>query len=258
MNSRAVLVFVLFVLWAFAGSFYYLCTLQGICPKWDRQEQIQPMPWHVEPFKLFTWVNSDTLIPGDSFQRGAAELMLRIGAQDTLLIQGIFGRGEENGFTLAFNRASKAKVYFTGRISEDRLRTDIVSREAYPEYMGDTFPAVSLIVVPYSVPAEQATIAVPFEPGTVVKRIDPDLKSRLQDLVTELRSGTEIVKVTGFSYLESTREANYELGRKRAWAVKKLLWDLGLDPDRIQTASRGSEEGPGGSGERVEIEQIDP
>lgn len=243
MNTRSWFLIIAFLVWGFLGSYYYLCVLQGICPAWFPGGKETPanrdLPWHREPFLLFTLANSDTLIEGDSFERAAAEILSRMTNKDTLLIRGLYSRTENNGFTLAFNRAEKAALYFTGFLQEDRLRTDVLSGEAEGNFPSDTFPAIELVLLNY-VEQKDGVIEVPFEHGTVVKLIDTHLQDKLLELIVKVKNSGGTIEVKGYSNSLSTPELNFELGRKRAWAVKKYLWDMGLNPESIRTASVGS------------------
>jgi len=69
------------------------------------------------------------------------------------------------------------------------------------------------------------------------------MKQALNQLVEEMKTNSNLkAYVTGYADEMPTSEENYQLGRKRAWAVKKKMWDAGIEPTRIVTSAYKSDE----------------
>lgn len=82
-----------------------------------------------------------------------------------------------------------------------------------------------------------------FWPESVKKDWTPSMKQGLDQLVDEMKTNPNLkAYVTGYADEMSSSDENYQLGRKRAWAVKKKMWDAGIEPTRIVTSAYKSDE----------------
>jgi len=199
--------------------------------------------------KAWTFHTSSDLIIGDSFAYAVEKTIRRMGARDTLLITGRYQQKESNGFSLAFRRALQLKREIAQQLDSNRITIDVASVESSPTSEKDTFRAADFVLIKYKKPktpvqhgqASYSGISMYFEKGGVVKRITSEELEAIRDFVVEMISNNKIITVIGHSNSLTGENANYELGRKRAWALKKVLWDMGLDPKRIITDSKGSQ-----------------
>ena len=129
-----------------------------------------------------------------------------------------------------------AKESDTEDSSEDQDWTD--SNESTDEGESDnTMPSNS-----GNSPISEATV-LHFLPESVKKDWTPSMKQALNQLVEEMKTNSNLkAYVTGYADEMPTSEENYQLGRKRAWAVKKKMWDAGIEPTRIVTSAYKSDE----------------
>lgn len=83
-------------------------------------------------------------------------------------------------------------------------------------------------------------IAVFFKNRSVALNPSPEQSVAINNMIRQFRSASRYrIDVTGFTDESGNFDDDYFLGRKRAWAVKKLLWDGGLNPKWIFTDSKG-------------------
>jgi peptidoglycan-associated lipoprotein len=72
--------------------------------------------------------------------------------------------------------------------------------------------------------------------------VSPAESSKVQQVVTALKDSTSSrLIIAGFTDERGTQEYNRGLGERRAQAVRQSLIDAGINSDRIQTVSFGSE-----------------
>lgn len=71
--------------------------------------------------------------------------------------------------------------------------------------------------------------------------VEPSETSRLNDVVSFMKSSSKQLIIAGFTDERGTAEYNRGLGEKRAQSVRSYLLSQGTDANRIQTTSFGSE-----------------
>lgn len=71
--------------------------------------------------------------------------------------------------------------------------------------------------------------------------VDAAESSKIQQVATAMRDSSNRLIVAGFTDERGTQEYNRGLGERRAQAVRQALIDAGIQADRIQTVSFGSE-----------------
>jgi outer membrane protein OmpA-like peptidoglycan-associated protein len=87
-----------------------------------------------------------------------------------------------------------------------------------------------------------------FPKGSIKKNITPELRSYVDGLVALMKRDPNVkVYVVGHSDDEGDQGEDHQLGRRRAWVVKKMIWDRGVNPMRIITSSKGEAEPRNGS-----------
>jgi outer membrane protein OmpA-like peptidoglycan-associated protein len=103
-------------------------------------------------------------------------------------------------------------------------------------------------------------IRIPFDKGRIKWAAGNDTEKKLAEIRSLVKDQRAFeITVTAHTSSSASVENDHELGRKRAWLVKKHLMDLGIEPDRIKTASKGSEmpeyeNSAFGGNDRVEVE----
>jgi len=71
--------------------------------------------------------------------------------------------------------------------------------------------------------------------------VEPAESSKIQAVSSSLSAGSDRLIIAGFTDERGTQEYNRGLGERRAQAVRQALIDAGIQGDRIQTVSFGSE-----------------
>lgn len=71
--------------------------------------------------------------------------------------------------------------------------------------------------------------------------VEPAESSKIQQVSSALSSNSKRLIIAGFTDERGTQEYNRGLGERRAQAVRQALIDAGIQGDRIQTVSFGSE-----------------
>lgn len=272
MTSRFLLPILLFVALLIGGSYYYVSIIKQVGPnathittKADTGYNNHPNNNHDLDLKPVTFgFNSSEPVLGSEFNQMRSDLLFKLGDFDTLAVLGTYYQGE-NGESLGLARATHVKGLLVDYFDSSRIKTQasyngITTIE--PDQMleaiqfniisvgstSDTLNNDSLLGE--NTPEEEEPVAmveeiddkivVHFPAGSVRKLITPEVESYLEKLVNELMQNDDYeVLVEGHSDNTGTQEENYQLGRKRAWAVKKMLWDKGLKPERIITSSQG-------------------
>ncbi len=179
------------------------------------------------------------------------ELMSRMGENDTLAIVGEYFEGE-TGEDLAFNRATEVQKSATLYLADQRIKSLSEFNPYDQPGENDLFSAIRFQIIPFtdqsvtSTNIEPPTGAVPyriiiwFRNRTAYKLMTPQAEEAINSLVDTLLSyGDYRIDVIGHTDLGGSHDDNYELGRARAWAIKKVLWDKGLEPRKIHTWSKG-------------------
>jgi peptidoglycan-associated lipoprotein len=71
--------------------------------------------------------------------------------------------------------------------------------------------------------------------------VEPAESSKIQAVSSSISAGSDRLIIAGFTDERGTQEYNRGLGERRAQAVRQALIDAGIQGDRIQTVSFGSE-----------------
>ena len=71
--------------------------------------------------------------------------------------------------------------------------------------------------------------------------VEPAESSKIQAVSSSISAGSDRLIIAGFTDERGTQEYNRGLGERRAQAVRQAMIDAGIQGDRIQTVSFGSE-----------------
>lgn len=103
-----------------------------------------------------------------------------------------------------------------------------------------TREADSLAAIYASMPKD---LLIYFDFDKAILRSDPETETRIGDFKAWLEKyPSSMISVTGHSDFIGTAEYNFELGQKRAEAVKKILADKGIPPEKIFIESQGEDD----------------
>ena len=70
----------------------------------------------------------------------------------------------------------------------------------------------------------------------------PESIENLESIVAQMKRVTTLkIRITGHTSSEGTKEYNQKLSEKRAQAIRKLLLDKGIAPERIEAVGMGEE-----------------
>ena len=212
--------------------------------------------------------NSEEPVMGGKFQDMREDLIAKLGDNDTLMLTGLYYPNEENGEELASNRSHNVRMLLSDYFDSTQIITQTDYDDIHVFEPGQLLPGVSYSVHPFLPDLPEDSLAnngedeglsdaedsgkspmveemndriiIHFPAGSVRKLITPEVETYVDELVADLLNAESYkVYVEGHSDNLGDKGENYLLGRKRAWAVKKLLWDKGLDPIHIITSSKG-------------------
>lgn len=223
--------------------------------------------------------NSAEPIVGSDFDKYRESLLNKVGEYDTLVINALYYENETDGSALAMERAENVKSLLMDHFSVDRLQLhtdfdaitraddqssleavkfaiassdDEVSSESSEEIddtewvseteeEGETEAVATNQDLPIGSNLQIGDQTIIYFPkGTTKKRITSDVRSYIDQAIAQLSANPDLkIYVEGHAEGEGDTEENYQLGRRRAWVVKKMIWDKGVDPTRIVTSSKG-------------------
>ncbi|MCB0733687.1 MAG: OmpA family protein [Bacteroidetes bacterium] len=256
MNKKFWFIVLLTFVWFTASTWWYLCRIKQTCPSdwgisWFNDKPSSPKSDFQGPI-AFSW-NSATPQVFPLLDSTMSELMDRMGPRDTLIIVGTYFEGE-SGPQLGLKRAESLWQHLTHYVDYDRIKTEFaVESFRIPEdtsaFEAIQFRIAKAMIEPES---EQLTtslnndeqtvfkLTVWFRDRTAYKIMTSETESSIQRLIDSLKSASSYrVDVIGHTDEGHNAEESDLIGRQRAWAIKKILWDGGLDPSKIHTDSKG-------------------
>lgn len=188
--------------------------------------------------------NESNPIKGQGYDDWVDSLSLEMGDKDTLRIIGLYYSGEENGELIATSRSLATQRLLSGNLDKTRMVVDF-SEEMQPAPDALSVHGIRFELRKLKINQEKTSegIIIPFMKNSL-RRVDDNLYNKqLHDLATKVKSLKDFsIDVVGHTSQGTNPDNDYDLGRKRAWSVKKFLMDSGVDPARIITDSKGSGE----------------
>ncbi len=279
MNSKLFLPIFLFIVLLLGGSYYYVCKIKQACPfEQETPKTKTAIEDSLDLVPLAFAFDSEEPVMGGKFQDMREDLIAKLGDDDTLMLTGLYYPNEENGEELAASRAQNVRFLLSDYFDSTQIMTRVDYDDIHAFEDGQLLPGVSYSVNPFlpDLPTDSTTdtmsndnlledsgqdvqdtpkqqsnqepmvehingqVVIHFPAGSVRKLITPEVETYLDALVAELLAANSYkVYVEGHSDNLGDESTNYQLGRKRAWAVKKMLWDKGLEPINIITSSKG-------------------
>lgn len=251
MNSKALLILIISILFMLGAQWWYGNNTPGCCDN-EVKENIIPSTTPTTPVEkdplMFKWSDATPLTYDkfDLFKKG----ILNGDKQDnTLVIKGKYYDGEAapKGYeNMGIARAAETRKLFS-EIPDTRIKllSEKVAKKAGIE--NKEFTSANLIWEAASKEekmlielANKALIYFPY--NSTKKELDPSVDEYLKRLATRLTSGTEKVIITGHTDDRGDEVANMKLGERRAKTVRDILVKLGVPQDRITTLSKGETE----------------
>lgn len=264
MKSKLILPVILSVLWFTGASYYYLCIIKQVCPNTLKSSETRSNKKQLNEdhdlikLPLSFRPDSEDPVIGEGFDDLRYNLLAKIGEFDTLIIQGVYTQHEEGGNSLASARAANVRSLLTDYLDSTRIKTDSQFDDMQDATNQELIEAIQFNIVSgqpqENTPEEDSIdsgntqmvefmgdeVIIHFPQGSVKKLITPDVDAYLDQLAADLLQKKDYkVFVEGHTDNDGDEATNYTLGRKRAWAIKKLMWDKGLDHRKIFTSSKG-------------------
>ncbi len=248
--NRTVII-ILTILWFALGMTYYpLVTSSVVNRSVPVQDNLHPADSstgseHKSNINLPLYFELDKSLPnkGDTYDQWLNEIRDVIGAKDTLLIVGLYYSGETNGEILATSRSLAVQRMLSEDLDRSRLVVDYnheVQAAGNDLWVKGISTEIRKLEQAQLLTAEGIRIA--FNKGRIKWTQGNSVEKKLSDIPPRLKNSPDYsIKVIAHTSASGTPDADYELGRKRAWIIKKFLIDMGLNADRIKTESKGSE-----------------
>ena len=250
MNSKSILIMVLFLIWGAGSWHWYTCKVKGLCnnqetqvvtpdPEPDTQEMVTP-PAVTAPLS-FNWSDAQAQVGAD-FEDLTAKLANGIVGDRVLEITGLYHPDEENTSSyenLGWARAHTVKNLLATYLDTNKVTLAVRSLEDAPQQTNSfeavdfSFPLRSKFVKEVG---ESVLIYFPF--NSTEEELDPSITQYLEDLVSKAQKDGRSVSITG----HTDDIGNYDLGLARANSIKEVLVGLGMDQSEILTASKGEDQ----------------
>jgi OmpA family len=275
MNRKAWLILFSTIIWFVASSTWYLCVIKKQCPE-KLETMFSSIHQPVESVFAtndgpisFHWDQAEPIF-NQGYDSIMVELMSRMGPRDTLSIIGEYFKGE-SGPEIGLQRATEVQKSANLYLDNSRIKSESSLNEYGNPGKLDLFNAVRFQIISEVIISDMVEVqsqqnpyqvTIWFRDRTAYKILTPEAEQAIQTLVDALRNNSDYrIDVVGHTDLNGTVEENYLLGRQRAWSIKKMLWDKGLEPTLIHTESKGglsplsssSEMAVSSSDQRVEV-----
>ncbi len=232
---------------------WYVCPHKQVCPFGmvaaapDAIEEEDQPPTQVKPIEIgpltFDWSSDDPIL-SEEFDNYRDSILNLLEEDDILEILGGYFAKEVNTSSqgdLGLARAHKTRALF-GDIPDSRVaikgaqfRRDAGSEKNRP-FLATNFRR---IIRNESVREVDGKMIINFPHASDEMLTNAKLNEYLDDLVTNLKSNQDKVRLVGHTDSSAGAARNMRLGQMRANAIKNLLVRKGIDASRISTSSRG-------------------
>lgn len=245
MNSKALLLLIISILWFFVGQWLYstIFAKNICCPP---EAAVAPAAVPVEKEALmFDWSNPATKTY-DKWPARKTSILSGDKKDNTLVITGKYFEGEATPAghpNMGIARAAATRKLFP-EIPDTRielLAEKVPLRDGVKtnEFTNASFNWKAAPTEMKTVKTIGNTALIYFPYNSTQKAVDPAIDTYLKDLAERLKNGTEKVLITGHTDDRGEEEANYNLGLRRAKVVRDILKRYGVPANRITTESKG-------------------
>lgn len=195
---------------------------------------------------VFNW-NSGDVTTNNLWADKKAELLSGLSDGKILQITGPYFQGEENTTTfdnLGLARADAVRKLLLDGIAAENMEINSKLVDFFDAAKTSPFEGMefSWLVRNENI-QEIDNKALMYFPYKSTEKIDNEnINSYLASVAGALEGNDKVVTLTGHTDNIGGAEYNVKLGLQRAVAIKNILVGLGVDPGRVQTASKGLSE----------------
>jgi len=251
MNFRTWIVAVIFLIWIALCCVWYTCVIKGFCsPKEFKENYSPPITFNKSSFECKK---------GKTFDSYVDSLKKLMGADIQLIITGFYSPSETNisafldlGLARAFSiKCLLAKDIDTSKIVSGSkvadIRTDTQPFVAH-EISTEIFEPEKQVEILLSdttkdiVTETEKLVTITFASNSSHRDVSQDVDIYLNNLAEQLKSNGKKAYITGHTDDLGETEMNYQLGRVRAWVIKSILLDKGVNLPQLITGSKGETE----------------
>ena len=232
MNSRAVLILFLFVLWSLGSGWFYVVQIKEAYPPKEVVET------KIEYPVSFLRGSSEAIL-GSSFETYKESLLTKLDSNEVLEIVGLYSEKEEyldSVSNLGMERAHNFRLLFPS-IAESSI-SYVSKTSEFADSIGQ-FEAVRYNVLVNSTYVQETPRgAVLYFPGAAKANLfNAKTKAYLLYLATEHKES--VIDLTGHVYTEEPVGENYSAGLKLATEVQTYLINLGMSSYQVSAMSKG-------------------
>ena len=194
---------------------------------------------------VFLWSSSE-VVTGSGFDSYRDSILNTLGPTDILEITGLYSATESNNTSfenLGLARANQIRALFP-YLSDERIQLNSsLTNLSDSDIMDAPFKSASFrkIVNNSSVREIEGRMVIRFPHASDDMLENQALNEYLDELVAHLKTNDARVRLVGHTDSSASAPHNLRLGQKRADAIKDLLINKGIAPNRIIAQTRGEE-----------------
>lgn len=247
MMSRLLLLLVTLI-WFAGSSWYYTCKIKQKCLKKANQpiESVEePVPVIKKTLPISFVQNMADAKTAAGFDRFRDSILNTLGANETLLISGLYKPSEKNNSALpnlGLARAAAAKALFAAKLDSNRIR--IEGLESGEINLDEAF--MGLRFGPWKnekVRKLKNKVLVQFPQASANMLSSPEIETYFKELAQELKENpNKKVRLVGHTDDTASDEVNMKWGMYRSNAVADRLKQLGVKSSQIIATSKGESE----------------
>lgn len=246
MNFKALLVGLASILYIFGSNWFYAKTHPEICCPKETVTAPAEVKKEREPL-MFNWSSNKTLISDTKFPAFQQSILAGNQEGKILEITGNYFEGEIAPEGYDNMGRARAEAIWKERFSDIPVTRIQFNDEKIPlrdgvkteEFTAASFKWIDAPEETRKVIETANTATIYFDFNGTKGKLDQEVMDYLTKVAERLKNGTEKVNITGHTDDVGGEERNNLLGDRRAKTVRDVLTNLGVDPARIFTSSKG-------------------
>ncbi|MDA8886375.1 hypothetical protein OAD66_05115 [Bacteroidia bacterium] len=231
MNSRAVLVLLMFLVWSLVSGWYYVCKIKQACPIAQSE--------NAEVNAINFEYNKSEPTLGTNFLDYKSDIVSRLDKLNLLGITGVYDENEVN--ITAFDNIGIARALAVQSLFEgiDQNRFEIKSRMANLDSTDKYIDGVEFKVIMKNEFIEETENGA-FVFGDIGDVLDPKLDAYLTYIAIEYKD--KMIDLVGHSYDEDTPGDNFNKALVNAQALRDAFISKGIKGSMLNASSKGQTE----------------